>query len=119
MIPLLLIAFTLNHRPLFDAIRQEESKDGVEPFGDGGRSLGDYHISRAYWTDGCEFGNLNWPYDSLVWSRWHSEQVMLCYWSRYGAKTDEQKARMHNGGGPKGMRKASTLRYWRRIRKGL
>jgi len=105
------------HRPLFDAIRQEESKDGLEPFGDGGTSLGDYHIGRAYWQDGCEHGKVNWPYE-LVWSRWHSEQIMLWYWQRYGATTDEQKARMHNGG-PRGHRKRATLAYWRKVRKGI
>lgn len=38
-------------------------------------------------------------------------QVTKGYWARYGAKTPEQKARMHNGGLYGHQRKA-TLKYW-------
>lgn len=43
---------------------------------------------------------------------------MLAYWKRYGAVTDEQKARIWNGG-PRGMSKQSTAPYWTKVRKAL
>jgi len=39
---------------------------------------------------------------------------MLRYWARYHAVTDEQKARCWNGG-PAGMRKAATAKYWAKV----
>lgn len=119
MIPLLTIAlsFAPDHRPLLDAIRAVESGGDNYAIGDGGRSRGPYQIGKPYWQDGCEFGKVNWPYE-LVYSRRHSEQVMLWYWQRYGARTDEQRARMHNGGA-RGHRKQVTLPYWRRVQREL
>ena len=43
---------------------------------------------------------------------------MLAYWTRYGAVTDEQRARIWNGG-PRGMSKAATLPYWAKVQKEL
>ena len=43
---------------------------------------------------------------------------MLAYWRRYGAETDEQKARVWNGG-PRGMSKKATERYWRKVESEL
>jgi len=112
-----------NLGPLYRAIWQEESVNGTKLVSDRGRSLGDYHIGRAYWTDACEFGRVSWSYDRYVWSRAHSEQVMLWYWSRYCPDAlrrgdYETLARTHNGG-PRGARKTSTLRYWRRVRSAI
>jgi len=77
--------------------------------------LGAYQIGTAYWRDGCEAGGVQWDYLRLVWSRAHAEQVMEWYWKRYGAKSDEQRARMHNGG-PAGPTRHSTEQYWQRVR---
>ncbi len=95
---------------LFYAIRQRESSHNDRAVGDNGKSRGPYQITKAYWAD----ANVEWDYDTFVWSRFHSEQVMIAYWKRYGAQTDEQRARMHNGG-PRGVQKASTLNYWKSI----
>ncbi|KKM20409.1 hypothetical protein LCGC14_1645720 [marine sediment metagenome] len=101
-------------RPLFDAIFQEESYCGFMLEGDGGITRGPYHISQAYWQDACEYGDVDWDYHTHIWSHRHCKQVMIWYWQRYGAKTDEERARIHNGG-PRGMSKESTKEYWRRI----
>lgn len=107
-------------RCLLDAIRTHESLDGRQPVGDGGRSLGDYHISRKYWQDGCEFGGVDWSYDTLVWSDPHCRQVIRWYWQRWCPDAlrrgdFEALARTHNGG-PRGPRKECTRPYWRKIR---
>jgi hypothetical protein len=46
------------------------------------------------------------------------EIVMRRYWERYDAVTDEQKARIWNGG-PGGMRKKTTLAYWRKVQEAM
>jgi len=86
--------------------------------GDGGASRGPYQIGMAYWTDGCQTAGVRWDYLSLVWSRPHCETVIKAYWRRYGAATDQQRARMHNGG-PDGHLEAGTLEYWRKVSAAL
>ena len=104
------------HRNLFDAIRWVETKNEVNPPpGDGGKSLGEYQISSAYWTDACVFGGVQWDYHVLVYSRQHCEQVMLFYWDRYGAVDDEDRARLHNGGPTR----RGTDEYWRRVKERM
>ena len=107
-----------NLAPLFHAIRVVETGGETRPeraVGDGGRSRGPYQISRAYLADSGMSGD---------WSRCHeqifSELVMLSYWRRHcpQALRDrdfETLARVHNGG-PTGVRKISTLRYWSKVR---
>ena len=100
---------------LYAAIRAVESGGDDFAVGDSGTSRGPYQIGLAYWRDGCEAGGVQWDYQSLVWSAPHCEYIMFLYWERYGAKTDEQRARIHNGG-PTGMSKDSTLGYWNRVK---
>ncbi len=100
---------------LFAAIREVESGGEDTASGDFGESLGPYQISRAYWSDAVEYGGVDWSYDDLVWSRRHCRQIMLWYWTRYGARTDEERARMHVAG-PYGPQKDSTLPYWLKVR---
>ncbi len=113
----------LKERNFFAAIRTEESYDGKVLIGDEGLSKGPYHIGRAYWQDGCEQGNVDWDYNTLVYSRPHCEQIMLWYWQRHcsvALKRCDLKtlARIHNGG-PTGDRKTATLEYWRQIQKHM
>ena len=105
-------------QPLFDALWQVESTGRIRVVGDGGRSKGPYQISRAYWKDACQFGGVNWDYDRYVWSRPHCQAVMKWYWQRYGARTDEQRARIHNGG-PRGDQTPRTLAYWRKVQREM
>jgi len=104
--------------PLFNAIRLVETGGELRPekaVGDGGRSRGPYQISRAYLADSRMSGD---------WSRCHerifSELVMLSYWRRHCPQALEDRdyetlARVHNGG-PTGVKKTSTLRYWSKVR---
>jgi hypothetical protein len=108
-------------RPLFDAMRQVETGGHANPRnarGDGGRSLGPYQISWAYWKDSGVPGRYH-----MVRSRSYAERVMIRYWKRYCsnalAKRDWQTlARIHNGG-PKGACNRRTLAYWRRVQRQL
>jgi hypothetical protein len=106
-------------RALLDAIRMVESGNAKHPrVGDGGRAIGRYQIWADYWRDGCEWGGVKWDYRTLAYSDRHAEQVILWYWQRYGARTDEQRARMHNGGldGPNTL---ATLPYWHRVQAAM
>ena len=103
------------YRRLFDAIHIEELAGRAIVPGDEGMSRGPYQISRAYWQDACEYGNLGWSYDKWVNDKDHCEYVMWLYWLRHGATTDEERARMHHGG-PTGPSKASTRAYWQRVK---
>ncbi len=97
---------------LFAAIRQHESVNGTILSGDNGASLGEYHIGRDYWQDAIEYGRVDWGYSTYVWSAPHCRQVMLWYWSRYGARTLEDCARLHNGGSSM----QGTDDYWQKIK---
>jgi len=100
---------------LFDAIRQVESGGNDRAVGDGGKSVGPYQCGHAAWVDG---GGKSHEYPQLAYDRAATETVMLAYWTRYKAVTDEQKARTWNGG-PTGMSKAETLPYWSKVKKEL
>jgi hypothetical protein len=101
-------------RRLFDSIRFVESRGNDRAVGDEGRAHGPYQIHSGYWADACRFGGVRWDYNRLVWSRPHCEQVMAWYWRMHGATTDEQRARMHNGG-ILGCRNSATLPYWNKV----
>jgi len=104
-------------RPLYDAIMQVESGRDRQAVGSAGER-GPYQIGKAYWKDACEAGGVDWDYDTSVEDPKRCEYVMFSFWERYGATTDEQRARMHNGG-PRGPEKPQTLRYWQRVKERL
>ena len=105
-------------RHLLDAIRQVETggeSDPANAVGDGGRSLGPYQITRAYWRDSGVPGQYQW-----VRNKAYAERVMIAYWQRHCpsalARHDWQTlARVHNGG-PNGPWEWRTISYWRRAR---
>ena len=99
---------------LLCAIEQKEGWDGARHPGPAGER-GPYQITREYWQDACAWGKLDWNYDTHVWSRDRCEYVMEMYWRRHGAKTDEQRARMNNGG-PDGPWRHSTEQYWNDVK---
>jgi len=102
-------------RPLFDALWQVEASGELEPEdGDDGKSIGPYQIQRAYWQDARMPDG---TYEDCR-RKDYAERVMIRYWERYGAKTDEERARQHNGG-PRGHKKKSTLPYWEKVKRGM
>ena len=105
---------------LFEAIRIVEGDDGkVGPAGE----RGPYRITKDYWFDAMEYGIIKgycvwWKYETCVYIPAYCELAMTLYWKRYGAVTNEQKARMHNGG-PRGMQKDATLEYWQKVQEAM
>lgn len=114
-------AFGGDLRPLFSAIRHVETGALARPreaVGDGGRSIGPYQISRAYWSDSGVGGD--WR---LCRSERSAESAMLAYWKRYCPEAlrrgdYETLARVHNGG-PTGHTRNSTRSYWTMVRARL
>lgn len=105
-------------RRLLDAIRSVESRGhGDLAVGDGGRAAGPYQIWRSFWRDGCAQIGVAWDYRQLVWRRAHSEAVIRGVWRRYGATTDEAKARLMRG--PNLANTADGDRYWARVKREL
>lgn len=100
---------------LLDAIKQVESGDDLNAIGNNGE-LGAYQISQAYWIDACEYGGVNWDYIINIYNDIRCRQVIRWYSARYKANSDEQVARLHNGG-PKGFSKCITLLYWQKVEK--
>jgi len=104
---------------LFAAIRQVESAGNDYAVGDDGISRGPYQITRAYWHDACEHAGVDWEYDTYVWDPDRCEYLMMAYWDRYGARTDEERARCHNSG-PKWRQKYRlTNGYWAKVKAAM
>ena len=100
-------------RRLFDAMRWVESNDDDRAIGDGGRSVGPYQCGRAAWLDG---GGRAEDYPRLAHNRAAMEAVMMRYWHRYGAVSDEDKAKCWNVG-PRWRTRARAAgnAYWRKV----
>lgn len=104
---------------ILDAIRRVESGGeeygGRNALGDGGRSIGPYQIQRAHWIDARLSGRFEDCRDPE-----YARREVIAYWRRWCPAALERRdaqflARVHNGG-PDGPRKASTLRYWIKVR---
>ena len=102
----------------FDAIRSVESGGDDRAVGDGGASRGPLQCGRDAWSDACEYGRIDWDYDTYVWDFARVSYIAHLYWKRYGATTDEARSRIWNGG-PSGMSKAVTIPYWNKVRELL
>ena len=102
-----------------DAIEQVESGGRTDLVGDGGKAIGSMQIWRVYWKDAVEFAPWlrNRTYEDCT-RRGYARLVVLAYLTRYGARTPEQMARIHNGG-PQGAAKKATLGYWKKVRSHL
>ena len=108
------------HRQLLDALWMVEASRRLHPpDGDGGLSIGPYQISRAYWKDATEFDpQLGGSYEDCR-DKAYAEEIVLAYWRRYiPGGTDEDRARVHNGG-PQGHKKEATLKYWEKVEREL
>ena len=101
---------------LFDAIRRAESGGNDRAVGDSWRSVGPYQCGRAAWLDG---GGKAADYPQLAYDRAATEAVMLRYWARYGAVTDEAKSRCWNSGPAWKSKYHLTNNYWAKVKKEL
>ncbi len=112
---------------LFLAILAVEGWEGPGSVGKAGER-GPYQITQAYWTDAKkqlrkEGYTYELDYKKQVEIAGISSMVMRAYWRRYCKQAVvsldlEVLARTHNGG-PKGARKRSTLKYWKKVKKEL
>lgn len=109
---------------LLDAIRQVES-GGRDLVGDGGKAIGPYQIHRAYWQDAVESDKTLGGTYTDCHSEAYARRVVRAYLTRYGkGRTDEQMARIHNGGCGILKRVGSaawvrTTRYWNRVKAAM
>lgn len=105
---------------LLAAIRTVESHGDDSLVGDNGKAIGPFQIWRAYWLDACQYDpSLKSGKYEDCFNYDYARRVVIAYLSRYGkGKTDEQLARIHNGG-PSGHKKSSTLKYWKKVKKEL
>ena len=86
--------------------------------GDGGRSLGRYQISEAYWNDALDYYGFEpdeLPYREYVIYASVCREMIRGYMKRYKAKSLKQAAKMHNGG-PRGHKKKATRIYWKKVK---
>ena len=87
--------------------------------------LGCYQILEPYWIDALEQNpSIGGVYEDVL-DKEYSEKVIYAFWDRYATEerlgrpvTDEDRARMHNGG-PNGYKKDATIKYWNKIKKEL
>lgn len=111
------------HDRLLAAIRQVESGGNDRAVGDGGNAIGPYQIHFRYYHDGAEQLRREKQVAPLYLDMFHepsARRIVLAYWRRYAPAhaTDEQLARIHNGG-PKGHLKSGTKDYWWKVKKEL
>jgi hypothetical protein len=100
-------------RRLLVAIKSVENPHDVM-YGDNGRALGPLQIHRIAWEDSRVPGS----YRQCLGLQ-YSTAVAINYWSRYCPRAlqevnEEILSRTWNGG-PRGMEKASTKKYWQRV----
>lgn len=78
---------------------------------------GRYQIRPAYWQDAMEWLGKDWPHTDAH-DPAKARQAVLWYWARYGAKTDEERARIHNGG-PRWREYKDTITYWAKVKAAM
>ena len=105
---------------LLDAIKQVESGGRTNAVGDGGRAIGPYQIHHSYWVDACAYDpSLAAGKYSDCFKEPYARRVVIAYLKRYAAgRSDEDMARIHNGG-PRGHRLKATVQYWVKVKKEL
>ena len=102
-----------------NAIHMVEASLRVGPIkGDNGAALGPLQIKKAYWQDSKVKGKYS-DCTNLIYSK----RVVIAYFNKWAGMALEMRdweilARIHNGG-PRGHRKKSTIKYWKKVREEL
>ena len=106
-----------NWPALLMAIATVESggRDGAHNVREG--AIGRYQVRRLALEDVCSLTGAWVPLSACRDAR-VGAWVVYHYALRWGCRTPEEVARVWNGG-PRGMRKAATLPYWRRVRAAM
>lgn len=104
---------------ILDAIEQVESSGNPNAVGDGGKAIGAFQIHRAYWKDAVEFDpSIGGVYEDCFDPQ-YSRRIVVAYLTRYCKEwTDENVARIHNGG-PSGHKRKATVKYWIKVKSVL
>lgn len=107
------------------AIRIVESNNNPNAVGDSGNAIGVYQIWRVYWKDAVEYSNLQGKYLDC-YDPAYADSVVRSYMKRYATKrrlgrepTQEDIARIHNGGPNGYKKKKATQRYWEKVKRVL
>ena len=110
-----------NNFELAKAVHQVESsgRTGRNIVGDNGRAIGPLQIHFENWKDATDF-------DKSIGGKYadchdlnYSIKIFDAYLRRYGnGKDAEDRARIWNGG-PNGMNKSATKKYWTKIKQNL
>lgn len=111
-----------NTSRILDAIRQVETggcRNPAEAVGDGGRAIGPFQIHQCYWADAVEYDpSIGGVYTDCK-NEAYARRIVTAYLSRYCKQwTDENAARIHNGG-PSGHKRKATVKYWQKVEKHL
>ena len=107
---------------ILDAIHQVETggcKNPSEAVGDGGKAIGPFQIHQSYWADAVEHDpSIGGVYADCK-NEAYARQIVIAYLSRYCKSwSDENCARIHNGG-PSGGKRKATVKYWQKVQKHL
>jgi hypothetical protein len=113
-----LVSTVMGRDCLFDAIVEVESQGDPDAVGDGGRAHGLVQAWRGAWQDGCEALGVDWDYAAGVRDAYKCSRIFYAYTSRYGAQSDQERARTWNGG-PSGNDRKATLPYWHKVRRAM
>ncbi len=100
---------------LLAAMAMIESESGARRFNPDELAYGLYHCRKAALKDVNSRYGTHFTLRQLLTDDASSAFVVLAYGRMYGAETPEQYARIWNGG-PKGMNKYVTLKYWEQCR---
>jgi hypothetical protein len=115
---MVLVAPAMGRDRLFDAIVQVESRGNPDAVGDEGNAHGLVQSWRPAWREGRKELGVHWNYATGVRDPRKCIRIFYAYTSLYGARTDQQRARIWNGG-PCGDRDRSTLSYWFKVRRPM
>lgn len=107
---------------ILDAIQRVETgghKNPSQAVGDGGRSIGPYQISRAYWQDSGVAGRYEMVRDEA-----YARRVVIAYARRYEPAAlrrgdAEVLARLHNSGVGWRKKMRATDGYWHKVRRAM
>jgi len=117
-------AYSLTDKELNDvlsAIRIVESGNNSDAVGDNGSAIGVYQIWKPYWIDSRLDGTYHDCFNPA-----YADRVVRSYMKRYATKrrlgrepTQEDIARIHNGGPNGYKKKRATQRYWEKVKRVL
>ena len=110
---------------LLNALCEVESGCDSSAVGDDGNAIGAFQIWEGYWKDAIEFdSSIGGVYEDCYDEK-YAKKIVRAYMKRYAIKkrlgrevTNEDRARIHNGG-PNGWKRKSTLGYWENVKEKL